>query len=391
MTTIDTPVDVAAPLPATAPQWVMLARVGAWHGHPHADEVITPEKLNSALNYFNTHYAAHGADLVVDYHHSSVTAAPQGGLAPAAGWVSRMEIRAGGDELWGHVLWTAEAAARVSRREFRYLSPALRFSAPDRVSGEPVPMFIHSVALTNTPFLTELGSLNACQAGVLDTGRGDGAPADGCALSDPSEGGDGMSLLEAIAAAADREPDQVAAALGLDDTTDRAVAAGIVANAARLTEADEARGRVPEFVANAIGLDPGAGETAVRAALIRLKAPAAGLAPIRSRLGLPDTADQAEILNAIGALAAAQRRSEAAELVNAAVSAGRIPPAHREFYLHEAECDPDAARQVINALPVLTAPHRAAAEPAQRELTDGEASICRQLGLSAEAFLRADA
>ena len=65
----------AVPLPgadAGAPEWVMLARAGAWLGHPATPEVITPERLRSALDYFERHYAAHGADLVVDYHHASV-------------------------------------------------------------------------------------------------------------------------------------------------------------------------------------------------------------------------------------------------------------------------------------------------------------------------------
>jgi len=353
---------------AAAPQWVMLARTGAWLGHPTTPEVITPDRLRSARDYFDRHYAATGTDLVVDYHHSSVTAPCRAQLAPAAGWVTAVELRNGDTELWGRVLWTAEAADAIARRRFRYVSPALRFGAPDRVTGERVPMMIHSVGLTNTPFLTELESLNE-------------AAADGGATL--TEGGEPMGLLNAIAEALGREPEHVASALGLDPAgDDRQVAEAVLACAERR--------RVPEFVANSLGVCADADETAVRAALIRLKAPGAGLTSVRARLGLPDAAPECDVLNAIDALQAAGRDGQAEQLVDAAVAEGKIPPAHRDFYLNEARSDLDAAREVINSLPVLTAPQPAPRKTLSRRLSDAEESVRRQLGLSAEAFLNAE-
>ena len=81
------------PLPPEVPEWVMVARTGAWLGHPAMPEVVTPECLAGALDYFNRHHAAHGADLVIDYHHSSVVAPREGAQAPAAGWIRQMELR----------------------------------------------------------------------------------------------------------------------------------------------------------------------------------------------------------------------------------------------------------------------------------------------------------
>ena len=66
------PADAAPAHAAAAPRWVMLARTGRWLGHPAAPEVITPEGLRSAADYFARHYAANGTDVVVDYHHASV-------------------------------------------------------------------------------------------------------------------------------------------------------------------------------------------------------------------------------------------------------------------------------------------------------------------------------
>jgi phage I-like protein len=327
--------------PGAVPEWVMLARTGAWLGHPAAPEVVEPRHLGSALDYFERHYAAHGTDLVIDYGHSSM-AAPSG-RAPAAGWVNRMELRGGGEELWGRVLWTTEAAGAIARREYRYLSPVFRFDRPDRLTGESVPLQIHSVALTNTPFLTELEGLN--------TAADDGGPT-------PTEGGTEMPILQGLAAALEEEPAELAGRLGLEaDAEDRAVAEALMANA-ETTAAD-------------------------RAALVQLRAAAAAL---RARLHLAEDATEQDVLNALDAAA---RRSDAEELVDGAVREGRVPPAHRDFYLREALGDLRAARDVINSLPVLTAPQPVPPVRTAGALTDGEEAVRRQLGLTTEQMLAA--
>ncbi len=383
--------------PAAVPQWAMIARTGAWLGHPAREEIITPRHLRSALDYFNAHYAAHGADLVVDYHHASALAPRQGGRAPAAGWITAMQLRADGTELWGRILWTTEAAAAVARRQYRFLSPLLRFNAPDRVTGEPVPMTLHSVALTNTPFLTELESLNAAD------GRDRSPATDGGAQAVVPEGGESMSLLDSLAEALGKEPKQVASEFGLASVEDECVAralAGLVQGAARAhgLEAQPAGQAAPAApvsvaIANELGVPPDADETEVKAALIRLRAPSACLDALRARLGLEPDAPELGILNAVEALQQSQRDAEAGALVDEAVAAGKVPPAHRDFYLREALNDLEATRHVLNAMPVLMQPQRAP-QPAPRKaggrrLDEAEESVCRQLGLSAEAFVAA--
>lgn len=371
---------------ALVPDWVMLARVGTWLGHPTVPEVIRPGHLRSALDYFARHYAAHESDLVIDYHHASVLAPAGGATAPAAGWINRMELRADGTELWGRVRWNGEAARAVRDRRFRYLSPVFRFAAPDRVTGEPVPMFIHSVALTNTPFLTELQGLNAPQLGP-DARSKRAAATDGDGPNHtPAEGGDTMSLLDRIAEVLEREPVELASALGLPSTEDRQVAETLAARAARSQDAPRP---VSPAVANALGVAADADETAVRAAIIALKAPGAGLDAVRRALGLQETAPEAEVLNAIAELQQQRRRSEAERLVEAAVEAGKIPPAHSDFYLREALNDLEAARAVINSLPMLTAAPAPPDDRGRSAVTETERRVCRQLGVSTEAYLSA--
>jgi phage I-like protein len=362
----------AAPALSTgAPRWAMLARTGAWQGHPEAPELITADHLASALDYYRRHYAAHGADVVIDYHHASVLAPGRGQTAPAAGWVQDMELRADGTELWGRVLWTASAAQAVDRREFRHLSPVLRFHAPDRVTGRPVPMYVHSVALTNTPFLTELTALNHSPA--ADEG-GD---------SPPPEGGDSMSLLEQMARCLELEPDDVAGRLGLEPgATDDHAARALMHLAER---------PAPATLANALELPDDASDADLRAAVIRMKEPAESLAEVRKRLGLGDGAPAVQILNAVDALLDRERDTEAEALVDDAVAEGRIPPAHRDFYLREARRDPAATRQVLNSMdPVLDRPTtRRTGNLPGVSLDDAEADVCRQLGVSPESFAKA--
>jgi phage I-like protein len=378
MTAVETqetlPQMVALPFPeGDAPEWVMLARVGVWHGHPTVGtQRIAPEHLRGALDYFNRHYAAHGKDLVVDYDHASVAAPAVN--APAAGWIRGLELREGDTELWGRVQWTTEAANAIAGRRYRYVSPVFRFNQPDRVTGEPVPMTVHSLALTNTPFLTELEALNNVAA--KDGGN-----------TPHSDGGAQMSLLDQLAEALDRQPAEFATPLGLSaGARDRELAEAVLALA---DPEDETQTTVPNAVTAALGLPPEADETAVKAAIIRLKAPGDGLDAVRRALGLAESAPAEQVLNSIAELRQDRRRGDAEQMVAQAVEAGKIPPAHRDFYLREALDDPEAARQVINSLPVLTAPPPRPAEDARAALSEAERSVCAQLGITADAFAEA--
>ncbi len=371
------------------PQWVMIARVGFWGGHESGVEEVTGSHLEGALSYFERHYRAHGTELPVDYHHASILVA-QGRIqkAPAAGWIQQLELRNDGTELWGRVMWTAEAAGTIAARQFRYVSPVLRFNAPDRITGDPVPMYIHSVALTNTPFLTELAALN--ETAVADGGAQPGRPN----RLDIVKGGESMGLLNVIAAALDRQAEQVASGLGLDGAADDGlVAEAVMANAAKLKELEaklSAQPVVNEAIAGMLGIEPGSEQTAVKARIMALTAPCAGLAAVRKKLGLPGDADEQAILNKVQKLQAEQRDGEAQRLVDEAVQAGQIPPAQRDFFLRCARQDLAATQLCLNSLsPFMTAaPRRRPTAQHGRELSEGERRVCRQLGLSAEAFLR---
>ena len=83
-------------------------------------------------------------DIPIDWEHSTEYKAPQGEPAPAAGWITELEIRAGA--LWGRVEWTERGRASVASREYRYLSPVFQYEKQSRRI-----MRLLSAGLTNSP------------------------------------------------------------------------------------------------------------------------------------------------------------------------------------------------------------------------------------------------
>jgi hypothetical protein len=125
--------------------WIHVAYQGTWEGHPDGAFTLDAAAFASCVAAFE----AQRNPVPVDYEHASVRDVLK---APAAGWVQRLETRDDGD-LWAFVEWTAEAAAEIRSGAYRYCSGVFVFERPDRKSGEPVACSLHSIALTNTPFI----------------------------------------------------------------------------------------------------------------------------------------------------------------------------------------------------------------------------------------------
>lgn len=79
----------------------------------------------------------------MDYDHQLEFVQQNGQPALASGWITGLEARE--DGLWAKVEWTQKAAAHVSAREYRYLSPVFYHDTDGSVTH------IESVALTNQP------------------------------------------------------------------------------------------------------------------------------------------------------------------------------------------------------------------------------------------------
>ena len=203
-----------------------------------------------------------------------------------------------------------------------------------------------------------------------------------------------MGILNSVAAAIGKTAEEVACTLGLrPDADDRTAAEALLAHAAR---AGVLQSELADVLSVANVLQVPAEGPAVKAAILALRASqAAALSALRGRLGLKQEASEQDVLNAVDALQREPSEHQAENLVDAAVTSGRLAPAQREFFMGCARQDLEATRRCLESLGPLIAPrspgHVAWPGPAApgRELTEDERHICRLLGLSPQAFLNA--
>jgi phage I-like protein len=132
-----------------------MAVVGKWEGHQNGAFEITAADLQQ----IKTNFENQKVKVVIDYEHATLW----GGKAPAAGWVVALEVE--GDKLIGEVEWTQSAIEHIKQEvpEYRYISPVLDPHTIDQVTGEDIGWSLHSAALTNKPFLEELGEIKAAK------------------------------------------------------------------------------------------------------------------------------------------------------------------------------------------------------------------------------------
>jgi phage I-like protein len=153
-TSTSQPVEIKSPFDENRQQWIQLLTLGTLKT---VDErgpffVDDPEAvIRESFRNISTD------KLPVDYDHAIDVLLPRGMSAPAAGWISCMEVRS--DGIWGLVEWTPKAAQQIRDKEYRFLSPVIGHCHDKKVSA------ILRAALTNLPNLT-LKSLNTAEKGL---------------------------------------------------------------------------------------------------------------------------------------------------------------------------------------------------------------------------------
>lgn len=128
---------------------VLIALVGEWHGHEAGSFKLEVSDMQQMKDNFDKKLI----DVVCDYEHQTLT----GETAPASGWIKSLSIE--DDKLYAHVEWNKEAKKMIQAKEYKYVSPVLLPNNIDTVSGQSMGWTLHSLSLTNTPFLQELGEL----------------------------------------------------------------------------------------------------------------------------------------------------------------------------------------------------------------------------------------
>jgi phage I-like protein len=123
------------------PEWVQLIPAGpevqALDGRHFRN--LNPQAVVDTFNDYPY-------DIPIDWEHANEIKAPNGEEAPAAGWISELEVREG--SIWGRVEWTPRGAESLRTKEYRYISPAFNYNKSDLNV-----ISITSAGLTNGPAL----------------------------------------------------------------------------------------------------------------------------------------------------------------------------------------------------------------------------------------------
>lgn len=324
-------------------KWYQILLEGVWKGYRGRSIAFTRADLDAIVAAFRDERQ----DVVVDYEHATRLA---GAEAPAAGWIvvpDGLEVRDvdGKAALFAKVRWNRRAREYISGGEYRRLSPVVIWGSQHPVTGKRRSAWLHSLALTNRPFLQELPEVRLSRTSADDT--------------DQKEQEAMEEHLKEIAAklglAADAKPEAVIAAVG------------------ELVARDAGRAASLKAIYGRLDLDEGESAQAAVAKIAALKAPAGMV-----------SADRVE------AIEAQLREQKAERLVEAALRDGKISAAEEVVaeFKALAEKDPEAFERLVAKMP-RTVPTRAK-QPADggatggdgAELTRRDREVAVQLGVS---------
>lgn len=319
------------------PEWMQIVPAG-WVKSLKGDFLVDATARREILR----NWQGRGLDVVFDYEHQTLT----GNEAPASGWIKELADR-GDDGIWGRVEWTDHARQLLANREYRYHSPVVLVRKDD---GRAV--YLHSAALTNTPAINGLEPLVASLRQITLKG-------------DPNM--DWLEYLKSVLQLpADAEWNQVIQTVqNLSTQTNTAVSA----NKAVLQLLDLPDTATPDQVSGKI---------------MSLKNPG-GMVPITEHLKVQGERDAA-----VKSLA----ERDAGDLVEKALSVGKIAPAQKEWATTYALKDPGGFKSFIELSPpvVPVGEDISGTTPANKtpggKLDETQVSVNNMLGITAEEFTK---
>jgi len=97
------------------------------------------------------HAAQYPAQFAGDYFHASLKAEGTGSKAPASGWIDPETLALESNGIWADVQWTADAAAAIRNKEYKYLSPVFAVNSQTQTI-----MALKGFGLTHYPNLGDL-------------------------------------------------------------------------------------------------------------------------------------------------------------------------------------------------------------------------------------------
>ena len=292
--------------------------------------------------------------LVVDYEHQTLLSADNGQPAPAAGWFKKLEWRE--DGLWAvDVEWTERARAMIEAGEYLYISPVFTY---DKKTGAVLRLV--NAALTNNPAL------------------------------------DGM---DAVAAKflADESTQEESLKMDIEELLNQL---RWMLNMPALATAEE----ITAELQKAINVIKG-GQTDTAAASFSLTAFLAGkdgeIAALKS--ATPDLSrfvpveTMTELRNQVAALSAKLNGKEVDDLVEVALTSGKLLPAQESWARDLGKSNLAALTAYLDtAQPVaaLSGTQTGGKEPdgkADGELSESELAMCKHMGVDPEEFKKTKA
>jgi phage I-like protein len=349
-----------------APEWIELLPAGEFVGRDGRGpfRVSNAEAVIAATEALRME-----AGLPIDYDHATDYAAPSGRRAPAAGWIRAIEVREGA--LWGKVEWTNHGSTAVVTHEYRYISPVFEYSHDGEVQR------VLRAALTNNPnlYLTAISTRGSSDGSVTTR-----VPIEQMSATRASEEHRG-NMIETTEA-------QLCELLGLEKGSTPEM---IVEEVRRALGTDAARSAATEITTEA---------TSPHATAQSIVADPARYVPI----------EQFEsTLTELNQLRAATARERAAFRVDAAMKAGKIVPAQREWAIAYCQANADGFASFIARQPAMITGVTARFEGtpagarngenardnegfesrhAGAALTKTELTVCAKLGLRPHDYIR---
>ena len=128
---------------------VRIAVTGEWKGHHNGSFSLSIEDLKQ----IKTNFDNAKVDGVIDLDHATVFQR----TGAAYGWIKELFFK--GDELWAKIEWLETGLELIKSRKYKYISPVFLPNTIEQVTATNIGWTLHSAALTNRPFMEELGEI----------------------------------------------------------------------------------------------------------------------------------------------------------------------------------------------------------------------------------------
>lgn len=146
-----------------ATSWVQIGKTGKFSDPRYGKFSITEGEFDKWIKNFATINKSKGRlGLPIDVDHSP----EKQGDTEAAGWLTELQKRANGTELWGKADWNSLGQTLISDQRYAYISPSYVDDLKDE-TGKSFGTALLGVAMTNRPFL-EMATVTLSKHGAQE-------------------------------------------------------------------------------------------------------------------------------------------------------------------------------------------------------------------------------